>query len=173
MLPRMTTSVVIETAQGAIEIELFDDKAPKSVENFLKYVDDKHYDGTVFHRVIPGFMAQGGGYDGNMEKKPVRDAVENEGDNGVKNTRGTVAMARTNEPHSATAQFFVNVKDNGFLDHTGKNSTGWGYAVFGKVTSGMDVIDKIVAVPTASKGPFAKDAPVENVVITSARRKEG
>ena len=169
----MTTSVVIETAQGTIEIELFDDKAPKSVENFLKYVDDKHYDGTVFHRVIPGFMAQGGGYDGNMEKKPVRDAVENEGDNGVKNTRGTVAMARTNEPHSGTAQFFVNVKDNGFLDHTGKNSTGWGYAVFGKVTSGMDVIDKIVAVPTGPKGPFAKDAPVENVVITSVRRKEG
>ncbi len=173
MLRGMTTSVVIETAQGTIEIELFEDKAPKSVENFLKYVDDKHYDGTVFHRVIPGFMAQGGGYDGNMEKKPVRDAVENEGDNGVKNTRGTVAMARTNEPHSATAQFFVNVKDNVFLDHTGKNSTGWGYAVFGKVTNGMDVIDKIVGVPTGPKGPFAKDAPVENVVITSARRKEG
>ena len=169
----MTTSVVIETAQGSIEIELFDDKAPRSVENFLKYVDEKHYDGTVFHRVIPGFMAQGGGYDGNMEKKSVRDAVENEGDNGVKNTRGTVAMARTNEPHSATAQFFVNVKDNTFLDHTGKNSSGWGYAVFGKVTSGMDVIDKIVGVPTGPKGPFDKDAPVENVVITTTRRKEG
>lgn len=165
------TSVIFETSLGTFEIALEDEKAPKSVANFLKYVDDKHYDGTIFHRVIPGFMAQGGGYDGSFEKRSVHDAVENEADNGLKNTRGTVAMARTSDPHSATAQFFVNVKDNGFLDHTGKNSSGWGYAVFGKVTSGMDVIDKIVSVPTSGRGPFSKDAPVDNVVITTARRK--
>ncbi|MBN9164860.1 MAG: peptidyl-prolyl cis-trans isomerase [Myxococcales bacterium] len=167
----MTTTVVVETDLGTIEMDLDEEKAPKSVANFLAYVDAKHYDGTIFHRVIPGFMAQGGGYDASYEKKPVRDAVENEADNGLKNTRGTVAMARTSDPHSATAQFFVNVKDNGFLDHTGKNASGWGYAVFGKVTSGMDVVDKIVSVNTGSKGPFAKDAPVENVTIKSARRK--
>lgn len=166
-----STSVVVETSLGTIEMELEDEKAPKSVANFLKYADDKHYDGTIFHRVIPGFMAQGGGYDGSFEKKPVRDPVENEADNGLKNTRGTVAMARTSDPHSATAQFFINVKDNGFLDHTGKNSAGWGYAVFGKVTSGMDVVDKIVSVTTGARGPFSKDAPVENVTITSVRRK--
>lgn len=176
MLARtMPTTVVVETDLGNIEIELEDEKAPKSVENFLKYVDDKHYDGTVFHRVIPNFMAQGGGYtaagESDFEKKPVRDPVENEADNGLKNTRGTVAMARTSEPHSATAQFFVNVKDNAFLDHSGKNPTGWGYAVFGKVTSGMDVVDKIVGVPTGSKGPFSKDAPQTNITIKSAKRK--
>jgi peptidyl-prolyl cis-trans isomerase B (cyclophilin B) len=166
-----TTSVVVETDLGNIEIELEDEKAPKTVANFLKYIDDKHYDGTLFHRVIPGFMAQGGGYDSSFEKKPVRDAVENEADNGLKNTRGTVAMARTSEPNSATAQFFVNVKDNGFLDHTGKNSTGWGYCVFGKVTSGMEIVDKIVAVSTGARGPFAKDAPLENIGIKTVRRK--
>lgn len=166
-----STTVVVETDQGNIEIELEDEKAPKSVANFLQYVDDKHYEGTIFHRVIPGFMAQGGGYDTKYDKKPVRDPVENEADNGLKNLRGTVAMARTSEPNSATAQFFINVKDNGFLDHTGKNSTGWGYAVFGKVTSGMDVVDKIVSVPTGPKGPFAKDAPVENITIKSVTRK--
>ncbi len=167
----MTTSVVVDTDLGTIEIDLDEEKAPKTVANFLEYVDAKHYDGTIFHRVIPGFMAQGGGYDASYEKKPVRDAVENEADNGLKNTRGTVAMARTSDPHSATAQFFVNVKDNGFLDHTGKNSSGWGYAVFGTVTSGMDVVDKIVSVKTGSKGPFSKDAPIEDVTIKSIRRK--
>jgi cyclophilin family peptidyl-prolyl cis-trans isomerase len=166
-----TTTVVVETDLGNIEIELDEEKAPKSVANFLKYVDDKHYDGTLFHRVIPGFMAQGGGYDGSLEKKPVREPVENEADNGVKNTRGAVAMARTSDPNSATAQFFINVKDNAFLDHTGKNSTGWGYAVFGTVTSGMDVVDKVISVPTGARGPFSKDAPLENVVIKSVRRK--
>jgi peptidyl-prolyl cis-trans isomerase B (cyclophilin B) len=166
-----STSVVVETDLGTFELALEDEKAPKTVANFLEYVDAKHYDGTIFHRVIPGFMAQGGGYDGALEKKPVRDPVENEADNGLKNLRGTVAMARTNDPHSATAQFFVNVKDNGFLDHTGKNSAGWGYAVFGKVTSGMDVVDKIVNVPTGARGPFSKDAPLENVTIKSIRRK--
>jgi len=167
----MTTSVVVDTDLGTIEIDLDEAKAPKTVANFLEYVDAKHYDGTIFHRVIPGFMAQGGGYDGSYEKKPVRDAVENEADNGLKNTRGTVAMARTSDPHSATAQFFVNVKDNGFLDHTGKSSSGWGYTVFGTVTSGMDVVDAMVGVKTGSKGPFSKDAPLENVTIKSIRRK--
>jgi len=167
----MTTSVVVDTDLGTIEIDLDEAKAPKTVANFLAYVDSKHYDGTIFHRVIPGFMAQGGGYDGAFEKKPVRDAIENEADNGLKNTRGTVAMARTSDPHSATAQFFINVKDNGFLDHSGKNAAGWGYAVFGTVTSGMDVVDKIVSVKTGSKGPFSKDAPLENVTIKSIRRK--
>lgn len=165
------TTVTFETNLGSFEIALEDDKAPKTVENFLRYVDDKHYDGTVFHRVIPGFMAQGGGYDGALERRPVHDPVENEADNGLKNARGTVAMARTSDPNSATAQFFVNVKDNTSLDHTGKNAAGWGYAVFGRVTSGMDVIDEIVSVPTGAKGPFAKDAPQENVTIVSARRK--
>jgi cyclophilin family peptidyl-prolyl cis-trans isomerase len=165
------TTVVVETDLGDVEIDLEDDKAPKSVANFLKYVDDKHYEGTLFHRVIPGFMAQGGGYNASLEKKPTRDPVENEADNGLKNTRGTVAMARTSEPNSATSQFFINVKDNAFLDHTGKNTAGWGYAVFGKVTTGMDVVDKIVGVTTGPKGPFAKDAPVENISIKAVRRK--
>lgn len=165
------TTVIFETSLGPFEITIDEEKAPKTAANFLRYVDDKHYDGTVFHRVIPGFMAQGGGYDGSFEKRPVSAAVENEADNGLKNQRGTVAMARTSDPHSATAQFFVNVKDNAFLDHTGKTASGWGYAVFGEVTSGMDVVDAIVAVPTGAKGPFAKDAPLEDVTITSARRK--
>jgi cyclophilin family peptidyl-prolyl cis-trans isomerase len=167
----MSTNVVVETDLGDIEIELFDDKAPKSVANFLQYVESGHYAGTVFHRVIPGFMAQGGGYDGNMEKKPVKEPVENEADNGLKNERGTVAMARTSEPHSATAQFFINVKDNAFLDHTAKDGSGWGYAVFGKVTSGMDIVDKIVGVKTGPKGPFTKDAPEENITIKGVKKK--
>jgi cyclophilin family peptidyl-prolyl cis-trans isomerase len=171
MLRAMATTVVVETDLGNIEIELEDEKAPKSVANFLKYVEDKHYEGTLFHRVIPGFMAQGGGYNAQLEKKPTRDPVENEADNGLKNVRGSVAMARTSEPNSATSQFFVNVKDNGFLDHTGKNAQGWGYAVFGKVTGGMDIVDKIVGVSTGAKGPFAKDAPVENITIKSATKK--
>lgn len=166
----MPITVIVETDAGTFEIELANEKAPKSVDNFLKYVDGKHYDGTIFHRVIPAFMAQGGGYDGAFEKRPVLSPVENEADNGLKNTRGTVAMARTSDPHSATAQFFVNVKDNGFLDHSSKTPSGWGYTVFGTVTSGMEVIDKIVSVPTGAKGPFAKDAPLDNVVITSIRR---
>ncbi len=167
----MATSVIVETDLGNIEIKLDEERAPKSVANFLAYVDAKHYDGTIFHRVIPGFMAQGGGYDAKYEKKPVKDPVENEADKTAKNTRGTVAMARTNDPHSATAQFFVNVVDNGFLDHTKKEGSGWGYAVFGEVTSGMDVADKIVAVKTGSAGPFAKDAPETPITIKSVRRK--
>ena len=146
------------------------ENAPKSAANFLEYVDSGHYAGTLFHRVIDGFMIQGGGYDEKLEKKPVRAPVENEAHNGLKNTRGTVAMARTSDPHSATAQFFVNVADNAFLDHKSKTQEGWGYAVFGKVTSGMDVVDKIKDLKTGSAGSFAKDAPVQQVIITSVRR---
>lgn len=166
----MTTNVVIDTTLGAFEIALDEAKAPATVANFLRYLDAGHYAGTVFHRVIPGFMVQGGGYDAALERKPTHDPVTNEADNGLKNQRGTVAMARTSDPHSATAQFFVNVADNGSLDHTGKNDRGWGYTVFGKVVRGMDVVDRIVASPTGSRGPFAKDAPLQDVVITGARR---
>jgi cyclophilin family peptidyl-prolyl cis-trans isomerase len=165
------TTVVIETDLGTLEIALDAEAAPKSVANFLRYVDEKHYDGTIFHRVIPGFMAQGGGYDAAYEKKSVHAPVENEADKTRKNKRGTVAMARTSDPHSATAQFFVNVADNAFLDHTAKSGSGWGYTVFGEVTSGMDVADKMVAAETGSQGPFEKDAPLRPILITSARRK--
>jgi len=164
-------TVEVKTNLGSFVITLDPAKAPKSVENFLAYVDANHYEGTLFHRVIPNFMVQGGGYDKKYEKKPVRDAVTNEADNGLKNTRGTVAMARTSEPHSATAQFFVNVVDNAFLDHQGKDAQGWGYAVFGTVTEGMDVVDKIKGVTTGSAGPFAKDAPQDPVVIEYVKRK--
>ena len=163
--------VEVKTNLGTFAIQLDSAKAPKSVENFLSYVDAKHYDGTLFHRVIPTFMVQGGGYDKQYEKRAVRAPVQNEADNGLKNTRGTVAMARTGDPHSATAQFFVNVVDNAFLDHTGKHDQGWGYAVFGKVIEGMDTVDKIKGVKTGSGGPFAKDAPQEQVIIVSVRRR--
>ena len=163
--------VEVSTSFGTFEITLDPGKAPTSVANFLAYVDAKHYDGTIFHRVIPTFMIQGGGYDQNLEKKPVKASIQNEADNGLKNTRGTVAMARTGDPHSATAQFFVNVVDNGFLDHQGKDPQGWGYAVFGAVTSGMDVVDKIKAVKTGPAGPFAKDAPEDPVVIRHIKRR--
>ena len=173
MLRRMADPVVevVVAKFGTFVIQLDGAKAPKSVENFLAYVDAKHYDGTIFHRVIPTFMVQGGGYDASYEKRPTRPAVENEADNGLKNTRGTVAMARTGDPHSATAQFFVNVVDNKFLDHTAKEQTGWGYAVFGKVTEGMDVVDQIKAVATGSAGPFTKDAPQQVVTIETIRRR--
>jgi len=163
--------VDVSTNHGTFTITLDPARAPRSVENFLAYVDAKHYDGTVFHRVIPTFMIQGGGYDTELERKPTRDPIPNEADNGLRNTRGTVAMARTSDPHSATAQFFVNVTDNAFLDHQGKTAQGWGYAVFGQVTEGMDVVDAIKAVKTGPAGPFAKDAPVEPVVIHSIRRR--
>ncbi len=163
--------VEVSTNHGVFVIQLDPAKAPKSVENFLKYVDAKHYDGTVFHRVIPTFMIQGGGFDQQLEKKPVNAPVQNEADNGLKNTRGTVAMARTNEPHSATSQWFVNVTDNAFLDHQAKSGPGWGYAVFGKVTEGMDAVDKIKAVKTGAMGPFAKDAPLTPVIINHVRRR--
>ena len=163
-------TVTVATNHGSFVIALDPAKAPLSVENFLRYVDAKHYDGTVFHRVIPTFMIQGGGFDQQLEKKSVQAPIQNEAANGRKNTRGTVAMARTGDPHSATAQFFVNVTDNAFLDHQAKDGQGWGYAVFGKVTSGMDVVDKIKGVRTGASGPFAKDAPQEPVVIESVRR---
>jgi len=166
----MPDTVIVETSSGSFQIELDSALAPKTVESFLAYVDGGHYAGTIFHRVIPGFMVQGGGYDASYVKKPTRAPVQNEAQNGLKNTRGTVAMARTSDPHSATAQFFVNVVDNAFLDHKERTDRGWGYAVFGRVTDGMDVVDVIRHVPTGAAGPFEKDAPLEPVVIQSIRR---
>jgi cyclophilin family peptidyl-prolyl cis-trans isomerase len=166
----MATTVVIDTSFGPIHIALEDELAPKTVANFLSYVDSGHYDGTIFHRVIDGFMAQGGGFDEAYEKRATKAPIQNEADNGLKNTRGTVAMARTSDPHSATAQFFINVADNAFLDHKSKSGAEWGYTVFGRVTAGMEVVDKIKSVKTGSQGPFAKDAPQQPIVIKSARR---
>lgn len=159
--------VELDTTMGAIVIELNEEKAPKTVENFLNYVKSGHYDGTIFHRIIDGFMIQGGGMDADMNEKGTNAPIENEADNGLKNEAGTLAMARTQDPHSATSQFFVNVKDNDFLNHTGKNAQGWGYTVFGKVTSGMDVIEKMRGVPTGRFGMHA-DVPKEAVIINSA-----
>lgn len=166
----MQDTVIVDTNHGSFTIALDRANAPKSVENFLAYVDAGHYAGTIFHRVISGFMIQGGGYDTAYERKATNPPVQNEADNGLKNLRGTVAMARTGDPHSATAQFFVNTVDNAFLDHKAKDSRGWGYAVFGKVTDGLDVVDAIRNVQTAAAGPFSKDAPVQQVVINAVRR---
>jgi peptidyl-prolyl cis-trans isomerase B (cyclophilin B) len=163
--------VDVVTNLGTFTIQLDPAKAPKSVANFLSYVDGGHYSGTLFHRVISTFMVQGGGYDKEYERKPTQAPVENEAFNGLKNTKGTVAMARTGDPHSATAQFFVNVTDNAFLDHTAKDAQGWGYTVFGKVIDGMDVVEKIKGVKTGSAGPFQKDAPQSPVVIESVKRR--
>ena len=159
--------VALQTSVGTIVLELARDKAPASVDNFVQYVKDGHYDGTVFHRVIDGFMVQGGGFDANMRQKPTRAAISNEANNGLKNTRYTVAMARTNDPHSATAQFFINVADNTFLNHTTPSAQGWGYAVFGKVVAGTDVVDKIKAVRTTTRGMF-QDMPAEPITILKA-----
>lgn len=164
-------NIVLETDLGNIEIELDAAQAPKTVANFLTYVDEKAYDGTLFHRVIPDFMIQGGGFDSEYKQKDTHAPIRNEADNGLKNLRGTIAMARTSAPHSATNQFFINVVDNKALDFTAKTEAGWGYAVFGKVTSGMDVADKIVAVPTGEGGPFEKDAPLTQIQIKSAHRR--
>ncbi len=160
--------VLLETSKGDITIELFAAEAPKTVENFLAYVRSGHYDGTVFHRVIPNFMVQGGGFTAEMSQKPTREPIQNEADNGLKNEKGTLAMARTMQPNSASAQFFINTTDNKFLDHTGKNPQGWGYAVFAKVVDGMDVVAAIEKVPTGSRAG-QKDVPVEPVVIRSAK----
>jgi peptidyl-prolyl cis-trans isomerase B (cyclophilin B) len=160
-------TVKIKTNKGDITAELYRDKAPASVDNFLTYVNEGFYNGTIFHRVIDGFMIQGGGFGQDMKKKPTHDSIKNEADNGVKNERGTLAMARTSDPNSATAQFFINHKDNDFLNHTSKDRRGWGYAVFGKVTDGMDVVDKIATMPTGPGGPFPKDVPASPVVIES------
>jgi peptidyl-prolyl cis-trans isomerase B (cyclophilin B) len=152
---------------GIVTIELDQDKAPKTVENFLKYVKKGHYDGTVFHRVIPGFMVQGGGFKPGMAEKPSDAPIENEANNGLKNANYTVAMARTQAPHSASAQFFINVADNGFLNHTAPSQQGWGYAVFGKIVGGTDVVDRIKAVKTGRKG-FHDDVPETDVLIQKA-----
>ena len=161
--------VALRTTMGDIVIELYPDKAPKSVENFLQYVRDKHYDGTVFHRVIDGFMVQGGGFTAELTQKPTRAPIANEANNGLSNTRGTVAMARTNDPNSATAQFFINLVDNSRLDHVSpENGFTWGYAVFGKVVEGMEVVDRIKTVETAPQGPLPKDVPKTPIVINSA-----
>jgi peptidyl-prolyl cis-trans isomerase B (cyclophilin B) len=158
--------VIIHTTFGDIKLELDAEKAPKTVANFLQYAQEGFYDGTIFHRVIDNFMIQGGGFDADMAQKPCGEPVENEADNGLKNDHGTVAMARTMDPHSATAQFFINVKDNDFLNHSGKNMQGWGYAVFGKVTEGNDVLDKIRGVATTNRGGM-QDVPAEDVMIES------
>ncbi len=158
--------IVLSTSLGDITVELFTDDAPVTVTNFLEYVDDGHFDGTIFHRVIPGFMIQGGGFAPDMAERATRSPIKNEADNGVKNTRGTLAMARTQEVDSATSQFFINLADNPFLDHAGRD---FGYAVFGRVAEGMDVVDRIAAVKTANRGGHG-DVPVEPVMIVSSRR---
>jgi peptidyl-prolyl cis-trans isomerase B (cyclophilin B) len=163
----MTKTVELTTSAGVIRLELDDAKAPQSVANFLAYVNKGHYDGTVFHRVIKGFMVQGGGMTPDMKQKPTDAPIQNEASNGLKNDKYTVAMARTNAPHSATAQFFINTKDNGFLNFTSESPSGWGYAVFGKVVAGQDVVDTIEKVRTGSKG-FHDDVPLEPVTIEKA-----
>jgi peptidyl-prolyl cis-trans isomerase B (cyclophilin B) len=159
--------VKFTTTKGAFTLELDAAKAPKTVENFVQYVKDGHYDGTIFHRVINGFMVQGGGFEPGMKQKPTREPVENEANNGLKNDNYTVAMARTNQPHSASAQFFINVKNNDFLNFSSPTPQGWGYAVFGRVVAGTDVVDTIKSVATGRKG-MHDDVPVEDVVITKA-----
>ena len=156
--------IKLHTNHGPITIELDEAKAPKSAANFLTYAKKGHYDGTVFHRVINGFMVQGGGFASGMKQKPTDDPIVNEADNGLKNDKYTVAMARTNEPHSASSQFFINVADNEFLNHTAPTSSGWGYAVFGKIVEGTEIVDKIKSVKTSSAGGH-RDVPVEDVVI--------
>ncbi len=163
--------VTLKTNHGDITIELDADKAPITVENFLQYLDDGHFDDTVFHRVIPGFMIQGGGFSADMNQKPVRSEIENEAANGLVNARGTLAMARTNVVDSATAQFFINLADNDFLNHTAPTPQGFGYTVFGQVTSGMDVVDQIASVATGNRGGH-QDVPIEPVMIERAVRVE-
>ena len=165
----MGTLVDLETSKGTIRVELDDAKAPISSRNFLEYVDAGHYDGTVFHRVIAGFMIQGGGFEPGMRQKSTRATIVNEANNGLKNDRYTLAMARTSAPHSASSQFFINATDNGFLNFSAETPSGWGYAVFAKVVSGTDVVDQIERVKTASKAGHG-DVPVEDVVIVKAQR---
>jgi len=162
------TLVKLQTNVGDIVIELNDEKAPKTVENFLAYVKDGFYNGTIFHRVIDNFMIQGGGFTESFQKKGTRAPIDNEADNGLKNVKGSVAMARTNAPHSATAQFFINVVNNDFLNFRNPNPREYGYAVFGKVVQGMDVVDKIRKIPTGQGGPFPRDVPQAPVVIQNA-----
>lgn len=159
--------MVLDTSEGVIIIELFPDVAPKSVENVVQYVEDGFYDDTIFHRVISGFMIQGGGFGQDMVRKPVREPVENEADNGLRNDRGTVALARTSDPHSATAQFYINLVDNESLNHRAETPSGWGYAVFGRVVEGMNVVDRIARTPTQTRGRM-RDVPALPIVIERA-----
>ena len=163
--------VHMETSKGVITLELDGEKAPETVANFVEYANAGFYDGTIFHRVIPGFMIQGGGFDADMKQKSPRAPIKNEANNGLKNTTGTIAMARTNDPHSATAQFFINVKDNTSLDHTAPNTRGWGYTVFGKVTDGMDVVESIEKVKTGNNHGH-QDVPLTEVVIRKVTVEE-
>lgn len=163
------TRVTLSTTLGDIVIELYNTRAPITVANFVGYVNSGHYEGTVFHRVIPGFMAQGGGFTPQLRKKPTLPPILNEADNGLKNKRGTIAMARTNDPHSASTQFFINFSNNDMLDHSSKTTRGWGYAVFGKVIKGMEVVDKMATIPTRGRGPFRGDVPSETIEITGAQ----
>ncbi|MFC1589672.1 peptidylprolyl isomerase [Pseudomonadota bacterium] len=160
----MSKTVILETSKGNITIELNEEKAPATVANFMKYVDEEFYNGTIFHRVIPNFMIQGGGFMPGMVQKMTENPVDNEANNGLANVRGSIAMARTNDPHSATSQFFINHKDNDFLNHTAPTGQGWGYCVFGMVTDGMDVVDAIAGVATANEGGHG-DVPTETITI--------
>ncbi|MEQ7871029.1 peptidylprolyl isomerase [Chromohalobacter salexigens] len=159
--------IVLQTNYGSIRLRLDHDNAPKTAANFEQYVRDGHYDDTLFHRVIDGFMVQGGGFDTQFEQKPTRAPIDNEANNGLKNVKGSVAMARTQDPHSASAQFFINVADNDFLNHRDKSMQGWGYCVFGEVVEGMDVVEKIKNVPTTRRGMHA-DVPAEDVILQRA-----
>ncbi len=159
--------IKLHTNHGVITLKLFADKAPETVANFIQYVKDGHYDNTIFHRVISNFMIQGGGFDSDMKQKSTRETIKNEANNGLSNKLGTIAMARTMEPHSASAQFFINVKDNDFLDHSAPTTQGWGYTVFGEVVEGMDVVDAIKSVATTSKGGH-QDVPRDAVIIEKA-----
>lgn len=163
--------VTMETSKGVITLELDSEKAPVSVENFVKYAKAGHYDGTIFHRVIPGFMIQGGGFDTDMKQKDTNPPIKIEADNGLKNTKGTVAMARTSDPNSATSQFFINVGDSAFLDHKSPTQQGWGYAVFGRVTDGMDVVEAIEKVKTGNSNGH-QDVPLEEVIIQKVTIEE-
>ena len=163
-----TTQVKFETSQGDFVLQLDKDKAPVTVANFLAYVKEGFYDGTIFHRVIPGFMAQGGGYAGDFKQKPTKPPIKNEADNGLVNKRGSVAMARTSDPNSATAQFFINFIDNTFLNYKSSTPQGWGYAVFGEVVQGMEVVDGFGRIPTGPGGPFPSDVPKTPIVIKKA-----
>lgn len=172
LFSQKSTKVVLETSLGKIILEIYENKAPETAKNFLKYVDEKFYDGTIFHRVIPNFVIQGGGFDKEMKEKNTYPAIKNEADNGLSNLRGTIAMARTSDPHSATSQFFINLVDNKNLDFKDKNSgRGWGYAVFGKVIEGMDVVDKIASVQTTTKG-YYENVPKEPILILKVYRKK-
>jgi peptidyl-prolyl cis-trans isomerase A (cyclophilin A)/peptidyl-prolyl cis-trans isomerase B (cyclophilin B) len=161
--------VEFKTNVGTFVVELYADKAPATVENFLRYVNDGFYRGTIFHRVIPGFVVQGGGFTKDYQQKPTREPVKNEAANGLKNVTATLAMARTNDPHSATAQFFINLKDNDFLDHRAPNPREYGYTVFGRVVKGLDVVQKIAAIPTGGGGPFPAEVPQQTVIVEETK----